>query len=179
MNCSARRCEGTFLRPLYLVPHRLTPAERHRASASSPTSERSCGLTRQRDRRLARRRARSRCRTIIDGKTGAQPRCVKANGPLPSTFLVTITTEDIDASRTFLTSDSDCNASVVGCNKAEPPAKVQEDVAKATDSATANMRRAADKLASAMRARPRLCQRAGEGRREAKTDPPAIGHNTG
>jgi len=36
--------KGTFLRPLYLVPHRLTPAERHAASASSPTSERSCGL---------------------------------------------------------------------------------------------------------------------------------------
>src|SRR5258708_18782057 len=36
-----------------------------------------------------------------------------------------------------------------GCNKAEPPAKVQEDVAKATDSAAASDAKASDKLASA------------------------------
>jgi hypothetical protein len=36
-----------------------------------------------------------------------------------------------------------------GCNKAESPAKVQEDVAKATDSAADKDAQAADKLASA------------------------------
>jgi regulator of protease activity HflC (stomatin/prohibitin superfamily) len=35
------------------------------------------------------------------------------------------------------------------CNKAEPPAKVQEDVAKATDSAAESDAKASDKLASA------------------------------
>lgn len=36
-----------------------------------------------------------------------------------------------------------------GCNKAEPPAKVQQDVAKATDAAADKDAQAADKLASA------------------------------
>jgi regulator of protease activity HflC (stomatin/prohibitin superfamily) len=36
-----------------------------------------------------------------------------------------------------------------GCNQAEPPAKVQQDVAKATDSAADKDAAAADKLASA------------------------------
>jgi hypothetical protein len=38
---------------------------------------------------------------------------------------------------------------LAGCNKAESPAKVQEDVAKATDSAADKDAKATDKLASA------------------------------
>ena len=50
---------------------------------------------------------------------------------------------------TLLTLTALAMLALSGCNKAEPPAKVQEDVAKATDSADAKDAQASDKLASA------------------------------
>jgi regulator of protease activity HflC (stomatin/prohibitin superfamily) len=50
---------------------------------------------------------------------------------------------------TLLTAAAIAILALSGCNKAEPPAKVQQDVAKATDSAADKDAAAADKLASA------------------------------
>jgi hypothetical protein len=50
---------------------------------------------------------------------------------------------------TLLTLSAIAMLALSGCNKAEPPAKVQEDVAKATDSAAEKDAQAADRLANA------------------------------
>jgi hypothetical protein len=50
---------------------------------------------------------------------------------------------------TILTLTAIAMLGLSGCNKAEPPAKVQEDVAKATDSAAQSDAKASDKLANA------------------------------
>ncbi len=50
---------------------------------------------------------------------------------------------------TFLTLTAIAMLGLSGCNKAEPPAKVQEDVAKATDSAAESDAKASEKLANA------------------------------
>jgi hypothetical protein len=63
---------------------------------------------------------------------------------------VKITTgENMMRAGTFLTLTAIAMLGLSGCNKAESPAKVQEDVAKATDSAAEKDAKAADKLADA------------------------------
>jgi hypothetical protein len=51
--------------------------------------------------------------------------------------------------RTLWTLTAIAMLGLAGCNKAEPPATVQEDVAKATDKAADSDAKASDKLASA------------------------------
>src|ERR1700753_822461 len=50
---------------------------------------------------------------------------------------------------TFLTLTAIAMLGLAGCNNADPPAKWQQDVAKATDSAAESDAKAADKLANA------------------------------
>ena len=118
---------GNFLRPMYLVPHRLTPRSGIVASATSPTSERNSAASHlaMRSKTGSTPNAKSMPDDIEDARfPNAWPRsCYRSR-------------DDNNYGRvmmragTLLTLTAIAMLGLSACNKAESPAKVQDGCGK-------------------------------------------------
>src|SRR6185295_3121369 len=104
-----------------------------------------------RDRGLARGGTRGRCRPVLNQQATLATQPVRRLGGTPPCYahLVKTTGRYVMRAATLWTLAAIAVLGLSGCNRAESPPKVQQNVAKATDEAAEKDAQAADRLAKA------------------------------